>query len=61
MSKLMFAMALAIAMTVTASAHIWNRTTANPSVGPANFRINPCPVSYAFQRGFCVRAATGTR
>lgn len=56
MFKVMFAATLAIAMTVTASAHVWNRPAAPQSFGQPGFRISPCPVSYDFKRGFCVRA-----
>ena len=56
MLKLLFAAALAITMTVTASAHIWNRPAASQSFGQASYRASPCPINYAFQRGFCVKA-----
>ncbi len=54
MYKLIFAGAMAITMTMTASAHVWNRP-AIQKIDHTGRHIKPCPISYDFKRGFCVK------
>jgi hypothetical protein len=46
---------LVTAMSVTASAHIWNRPAA--AFAHPTTHLDPCPVSFDFKSGFCVKAS----